>query len=91
MSTLTIKVDDDVKRDADRLYKSMGMNLSTAINVFLRKSLVVGGMPFTPTAVARGFGIDASRILVPKRSPDGAAVLPADWDDAEDSVYDSLY
>ena len=26
-----------------------------------------------------------------KDSAAGAAVLPADWDDAEDDVYDSLY
>lgn len=88
MSTLTIKVDDGVKREADRLYKSMGMNLSTAVNVFLRKSIQVGGMPFTPTAGYRGVRVDRSEVLVPKRNSRGGAVLPSDWDDDEDSVYD---
>lgn len=91
MATLTITIDSDVKADADKLYKSMGMNLTTAINVFLRKSLQVGGMPFTPTAGIRGVWVNPSDALIPRRSTDGAPILPADWDDEEDSVYDSLY
>ena len=91
MATLTINVDDAVKADADALYKSMGMNLTTAVNVFLRKSLQVGGMPFTPTAGARGVWVNPSSVIRPQRSASGAPVLPADWDDEEDGVYDDLY
>lgn len=91
MATLTVNVDDDVKVAADRLYKSMGLNLTTAINAFLRKSLQEGGMPFRLTAGTRGHWVDPTRVHVPKRSSTGAAVLPADWDDEEDAVYDVLY
>ena len=91
MATLTINVDDTVKADADALYKSMGMNLTTAINVFLRKSLQVGGMPFTPTAGVRGVWVNPSSVFKPQRSASGAPVLPAGWDDEEDGVYDDLY
>ena len=40
----------------EALYRELGMNLTTAINVFLRQSLRVGGLPFdvtvnTPNAV----------------------------------------
>lgn len=91
MATLTITIDSDVKADADKLYKSMGMNLTTAVNVFLRKSLQVGGMPFTPTAGVRGVWVRPSKVLAPARGSSGAPVLPADWDDPEDDVYDALY
>lgn len=91
MATLTVNVDDAVKADADALYKSMGMNLTTAVNVFLRKSLQVGGMPFTPTAGVRGVWVNPSSAIRPQRSASGAPLLPADWDDEEDSVYDDLY
>lgn len=40
--------DEETKRWATELYARLGMSLSTAINVFLRQSIAVGGMPFTP-------------------------------------------
>lgn len=33
------------KKQCESLYKELGMNLTTAINVFLRQSLRVGGFP----------------------------------------------
>lgn len=41
--------DEETKRAATDLYARLGMSLSTAINVFLRQSIAVGGMPFTPS------------------------------------------
>ena len=35
-----------IKKQCESLYKELGMNLTTAINVFLRQSLRVGGFPF---------------------------------------------
>lgn len=91
MAAIGVNVDDDVKRNADRLFRSMGLNLSTAINVFLRKSLAEGGIPFSLTANVRGVWVDPSRVLEPRRLSDGSAVLPTDWDDEEDAVYDALH
>lgn len=42
----TIRLDVDVKRECEGIYGELGMNLSTAINVFLRKSMKAGGFPF---------------------------------------------
>lgn len=36
----------DIKKQCEMLYGELGMNLTTAINVFLRQSLRVGGFPF---------------------------------------------
>ncbi len=91
MATLSVNVDDDVKRQSERLFKSMGLNLSTAVNVFLRKALQEGGMPFKLTAGVRGQWVDPQYVLSPQRAADGSAVLPVDWDDDEDAVYDALY
>ena len=43
--TATVKV----KEEAKALYESMGMDLSTALNVFLRQSIRDNGMPFKIT------------------------------------------
>ena len=42
----SVRMDSDLKRECEALYGELGMNLTTAINVFLRKSLRVGGFPF---------------------------------------------
>ncbi|NMM98134.1 type II toxin-antitoxin system RelB/DinJ family antitoxin [Bifidobacterium olomucense] len=49
MGKLVANVDDDVKERAAALYESLGMNLSTAVNMFLRQSLAEDGLPFKPT------------------------------------------
>lgn len=39
-------MDLDLKRDAEELFGSLGMNLTTAFNIFVRQSLQVQGLPF---------------------------------------------
>jgi DNA-damage-inducible protein J len=43
---VNIRVDDDVKNEADRLFNQLGLSLSTAVNLFLRQALREGGLPF---------------------------------------------
>lgn len=42
----SVRMDSDIKKQCESLYSELGMNLTTAINVFLRQSLRVGGFPF---------------------------------------------
>ena len=49
-TNLNIRVDDAVKRDAEKLLSELGMNMSTAVNIFLRQMLRVRGIPFDITA-----------------------------------------
>lgn len=49
MATTTnfiVRMDSDIKKQCDALYRERGINLSTAINVFLRQPLRVGDFPF---------------------------------------------
>lgn len=43
---INIRVDSDLKKKAEAIYSELGMNLSTAMNVFLRSSIRYGGIPF---------------------------------------------
>lgn len=43
---VTIRLDKEVKENAERLFNDLGMNLSTAINLFARQSLRQGKIPF---------------------------------------------
>lgn len=45
-TNVTIRMDSDIKAEAEALFSELGMNLSTAFNVFVRQSLREGGIPF---------------------------------------------
>lgn len=46
VTNLNIKIDRDLKAEADRLFNEMGMNLTTAVNVFVRQAVLQRAIPF---------------------------------------------
>lgn len=66
-TNFSVRMDSDVKKQCEALYGELGMNLTTAINVFLRQSLRSGGFPFdvtlnTPNAVTLAAMQEAKRL-----------------------------
>lgn len=45
-TNFSVRMDSEIKKQCETLYNELGMNLTTAINVFLRQSLRAGGFPF---------------------------------------------
>ncbi len=45
-TSITIRTDKDIKEQVKNLYAALGMDLTTAVNVFFRQSLLHNGMPF---------------------------------------------
>jgi DNA-damage-inducible protein J len=45
-TNINVRVDEDVKKKAEDLFGRLGFNVSTAVNIFLRKSLSEHGLPF---------------------------------------------
>lgn len=43
---VTIRVDEEIKKQADDLFSDLGMSLSTALNIFLRQSVREQRLPF---------------------------------------------
>ena len=43
---VTLRVDEDLKKQADILFSDLGLNLSTAFNIFLRQSVREQQIPF---------------------------------------------
>ena len=48
--TVQCQVTPELKRDAERVFRAMGLNTSDAIRLFLQQSVNEGGLPFRPTA-----------------------------------------
>jgi len=45
-TNLTIRIDEDIKREAETLFSKIGLNMSSAINVFFRQAVRVQAIPF---------------------------------------------
>lgn len=46
MTTFQITIDDYIKKEADKLFFSLGLDTDTAIKIFLRASIENEGIPF---------------------------------------------
>ena len=45
-TNLNIRMDKDIKDQADRIFSELGLNMTTAINMFLRTTIRENGIPF---------------------------------------------
>ena len=43
-----MRIDKSEKEQLRRLYRDMGLDLSTAVNLFFKQSLLMEGLPFQP-------------------------------------------
>lgn len=46
MSTVAVRVDDQLKADATKLFQSLGLDMSTAVKMFLIQSVKTQSIPF---------------------------------------------
>lgn len=47
MATLQIRIDDVLKKDADALFASLGLDTTTAVRIFLNAAVENAGIPFS--------------------------------------------
>ncbi|MST91341.1 type II toxin-antitoxin system RelB/DinJ family antitoxin [Ruthenibacterium lactatiformans] len=45
-TNISIRMDSELKAQADALFNELGMNITTAFNIFVRQSLREGKIPF---------------------------------------------
>lgn len=70
MATAKININTDVetKQEAEKIFNALGLNMTTAINVFLKKTIQYKGIPFdltveTPNEVTLAAFDEGERIL----------------------------
>lgn len=68
MSKVTMRIDDKLKKDAEELFDELGMNMTTAFTVFIKKAVREQRIPFEisadyPNAVTRSAFEETERIL----------------------------
>lgn len=47
---ITVNTDQETKKAAEELFAELGLNMTTAVNMFLRRALLERGIPFGITA-----------------------------------------
>ena len=64
-TTYNIRIDKQIRQQADALYRSMGLSLSSAINLFLTQSVIQGKFPIAEViaepAYANALLLDAAQ------------------------------
>ena len=45
-SLLQVRVDESLKSEASTIYENLGIDLSTAVRMFLKRSVLENGIPF---------------------------------------------
>ncbi|MCL2628909.1 MAG: type II toxin-antitoxin system RelB/DinJ family antitoxin [Oscillospiraceae bacterium] len=48
-ASLSIRVDPETKSTVDVIFSRFGITIADAVNIFLHKSIMVGGLPFDMT------------------------------------------
>lgn len=69
-ATLQVRMDSELKEQAEQLYKNLGTSFSEAVRIFARQSVLENGMPFvirvpSPTPQQR-IGIAKGKFTVPE-------------------------
>ena len=49
VTSVSFRIDTDLKNQADALFNNLGLNMTTAFNMFLRQSIREGRIPFEVT------------------------------------------
>ena len=83
-----VRVDNDLKKEVTEIYEALGMDLPTAIRMFLKKSKMVRGIPFDTvlpeTAITRAEAINVFEEL--RRHAAGVPEMTLDEINAEISA-----
>ncbi len=67
-ATLNIRTDKYVKEQAEQIFNELGLNMTTAINMFLKSTIREHGIPFSlkidvPNDVTKAAMLEAKRML----------------------------
>ena len=49
-TSMNLRIDKKLKKDAETLFETLGINMTTAINIFLKQAVREQGIPFQITA-----------------------------------------
>ena len=86
-SLIQTRIDTNLKNDVSKLFDSLGLDMSTAIKIFLKKCLSEGGIPFdvklSPPSYKSPEGMRAFMALRQEAETNGLSDMTLDEINAE--------
>ena len=82
-TNLTIRIDDGIKHEAELLFNKIGLNMSSAINIFIRQALREQSIPFELRPYDDGCTPNADTIAFIKRVENGEEEMFGPFDTYE--------
>lgn len=70
MAQVNIRIDNDLKSRADLLFAQLGLNMSTAVNMFVRQAVREGRIPFEITTKTDPFWSEENQAHLQKAIAD---------------------
>ncbi len=90
-SIIQVRVDDNLKAEAIALYEKLGIDLPTAMRMFLKRSVDVNGVPFSMVLPKEGYSASKALELMEElnasASNNGVSEMALDDINAEISSY----
>lgn len=91
-TSITLRTDSEFKEQCDVLFSKFGISTIAAINMFLHQAVMEQAIPFKVEIKGDALTRIVSRLpeagrIDPKT---GLYVLPKDWDNSDDDVYEQL-
>lgn len=89
-SVVQFRVEDDLKLEATAIYEKLGIDLSTAIRMFLKRSVMENGIPFSMTLDREynsGYAMQAVNELNMQAKRNGVSDMSIEDINAEISAY----
>ena len=62
-TNLNIRIDENLKKQAEILFSDLGLNMSSAITVFLKSAVDYNGIPFEIKKTERNTAVSNSELL----------------------------
>ena len=78
-TNLTIRIDSNLKKEADNLFKELGINISSAITLFLKQSVREKALPFDVAVKEEKPSREMKKLL--KEIKDGKSKLYDNFDE----------
>lgn len=81
-SNVSFRIDTEIKNQAERLFSELGLNMTTAFNIFLRQAIREGSIPFNITIKAPNSETIAAMLEAKQISSDHSAKRYSDVEEA---------
>jgi len=91
-TSITLRTDSEFKEQCDALFSKFGISTIAAINMFLHQAVMEQAIPFKIEVKEDALSSIISKLpeagrINPKT---GLYVLPKEWDNPEDDIYERL-